>query len=306
MALKLFKPVFWTFVALGPAAVLWGTPLATDADAKAKEALKHRQAIHTLVDQKDPTGAPALKEGLSDKDPMVREMSIQGLHALNAADNAGLIAALLVKDPDPGVREEAALALKEWNEPSTLAAVLHGSSDPVVSVRVICLEALSSSPSPAAHQAIVRAAKDPAPEVRRTVMSLFAHASDPALVPILTAALSDVDPAVRANAAQAIGFFAKLQTPKELKDLLNDPDDAVRASAARSLAQKGDPQGVATALTLIQSSDHTARLIAVDALGYAHDDDAKVALADLIAKDGDPYVRESAKLSLKRAHFDKK
>jgi HEAT repeat protein len=240
------------------------------------------------------------EKSLTDKDPLIRQSSIKGLEALEATDAADRVAPLLLKDPDPGVREEAAQALKGWRNPASLFALTKGAADPIVNVRVVCIEALGESPDPAAHKAVLAAAKDAAPEVRRTVMDQFAYASTPDVVPAVTAALSDPDPAVRANAAQAIRFYAKLHMPAELKVLLNDPDPTVEASAARSLIQAGDNAGVKPALDLIKNDNQAARLLAIDALGYTQAPEAKAALAQVAATDSDPYAREGAQQSLKR------
>ena len=271
----------------------------TAADAKAK-LIKRRFDVSALADKKDPASEPALKEALIDKDGLVRLAAVRGLHAINAQDAAPSLAGMLVKDPDPAVREEAALALKDWQGPDVLPALIRGAKDSSPEVRVVCIQALGASTAPTARAAVIRAAKDPAPEVRRTVMDQFAHASDPAVVPVLTAGLKDVDPAVRANAALGIGFYAKLHMPSALPGLLTDPDDEVRASAARAMAQAGDARGTPVAMDLLKSTNPTARQLAVEALGYTHGPEAKAALATMAANDPDVTMREAAQLALER------
>lgn len=271
-----------------------------------KETVKRREATYALAQARSPLSIPPLMQALSDADAKVREIAVQGLAAMNATPAAPAITALLLKDSDPAVREEAAKALKQFKLPDSQTAFLSSLKDPIPSVRVLSVEALAESSAPEARAAILKAAKDPAPEVRRTVMSVYAKTSDPSVVPALTAALQDPDPAVRANAAQAIHFYAKLNSPKELEALLQDPDATVRASAARSLAQMGSERGLEAALTLAKSGEGAARLIAVDALGYMQNVEAKALLGELSAQNADPILRDGAKLALQRQAMKRK
>lgn len=287
----------------------WSAPATAPDPAtqlKAKEPVKRRLAINALVERKDPADAGNFTEALQDHDAIVRQLAVRGLKELHWTPAQSAIGTLLVQDPSFDVRLEAAQALKAFKDSATFPALLKGLKDPSESIRVICVEALADAPDPNVRTAVLAAAKDTAPEVRRTAMVSLAHTSDPTVVPVLTAALHDTDAAVRANAAQALSFFAKMNNPKELQGLLADPNEAVRASAARSLAQMGEIAGLEPALTLTKAVDRTARLLALDALGYYQDARAKVRLAEVAANDPDQFIRDGAKLSLKRMEVRKK
>ena len=48
----------------------------------------------------------------------------------------------------------------------------------------------------------------------------------------------------------------------------------------------------------MKSDNQTARLLAIDALGYSRTPEAKAALGQVVSNDADPYARENAQLSL--------
>lgn len=215
----------------------------------------------------------------------------------------------LLKDPDPGVRQTAALSLGKIAHPSGLPALVIAlqDSDPLVreysawaigeigeSVNddaTIGLLAALGDKEPAVKHASAQALGQIGPkksviDVLAQALSVGTVASRQATVealmqlessrayPALLSVLQDPDPAVRQGAVAALGELGNVQAlPKLRKRLLYDSDVGVRTEAAYRIGKLGGKKDLA-ALQKAADRDSTAlvHLWAVWAMRYINDE----------------------------------
>jgi hypothetical protein len=153
------------------------------------------------------------------------------------------VAALLeaLRDPDPGLRSEAAMTLKRWTRaPETIPTLVSHIVDPDLNVRETVLRDLqwfSRRPKLAAPLENCLTSQDAA--VREEVMSAsFYQTNAPAvLLPSLGVRLHDENSFVRSMAAFHLGEIGAEAAPAvpALKELLTDPAADVREAATNAL-----------------------------------------------------------------------
>jgi HEAT repeat protein len=183
-----------------------------------------------------------LREALNDEDTDVRAAAAQGLAELpvTAADVPDVVA--LLKHADPGVREQAALALGGLGRDGKAAVKPLGQAlqDQNAGVRQAALKSLGKL----------------APESRE-------------LMPDIQNAVKDSDRDVRRAALEALGAFGAEAKPaaRAIADALNDTE--VRKSALAALVKIGPPAAADAAsplVNLLSDPDKEDRLLALDAL----------------------------------------
>lgn len=181
--------------------------------------------------------APLLEALASDPEPLVRAVAAETLGRRREAGAASALAAALLGDADPGVREEAVRAL----------AALARRVDPRLFARA-ALEYLPEDAHierdrtlpPDAVSALAKATADPSPAVRGAAVRALGEVGPPPATawPSLAARLErDGEAAVRALAAQALGRLGEPRAGDPLARALDDPAAAVRAAAARAIGR---------------------------------------------------------------------
>lgn len=201
----------------------------------------HRQDFgHT---KSNPAGvAPLIAALQKDPDPMVREVSAQGLGYLGDEKAAAPLAVAL-RDPDAYVRRRAAAALITVPAGSVVAELSTvATGDKVAEVRQFAVEALgwvgTSNVLPALH----RSTQDKDAAVRRRAAIELGRLADPSSLEVLSAMLgdsADPDPDVRWAAVTAIGKLHDRRAQHILVRALSDTSPQVSNSAERALQRLG-------------------------------------------------------------------
>ena len=224
----------------------------------------------------------------ADADVRVRIFAMQafarGPH--DEASRAALAAGL--RDADPRVAQEAALALRANPDTALLEALLEAARSPWTSTRVCALEALGEAgkrvpwidvvqedePHARIEAAFDRARGDDSPSVRGARLEGAARMSGNGAAPMLELARMDKDPIVRAAAARAAAFLDAAHGVPLVRSLAEDPDLRVATTAADILGTWDEPAAREAALRLLDHADEGVRLAAMGAL-------AKIGTADM-------------------------
>ena len=156
----------------------------------------------------------------------------------------------VLEDPNPEMRENAALALAAVRPPARAAAskLLGRLDDDSAAVReaVLCGLANTGRGNEQVELAVAKATSDPAEQIRRTAAHALGNVGAARLdvvVPTLVKCLQDADAEVRYRAAQSLGWLgdpARDAVPA-LLNALRDEDDIVRDRAMLALGCMGSP-----------------------------------------------------------------
>ncbi|MBI4679115.1 MAG: HEAT repeat domain-containing protein [Elusimicrobia bacterium] len=319
--------------------------------AYARDAVTRTAAFRAMGRIQSPAYARTLSVGLYDRDPAAREEAVFALGQLAMAESLGdnerskiatSLAGLsrkapaslrprvveawgkaggpaserslsgLLKDKDPAVRGEAALALfrlkflKRIREhsPATVEALTGAFTDPDPGVRWRAVHAFSRGLEPRALEALAKAAADEDAWTRFFAVKALGHLggspdrrSGPvgAGVDALVKAAKDLSPWVRAEAARALGAAgnAGLLEPA----LFADDSAHVRAAAVEAVGASGEPELAGRLTPLLSEGSPLARAAAVEALAKLVKD---AAVPVLVRETTHPHwwVRSRAYLAL--------
>jgi HEAT repeat protein len=265
---------------------------------------------------------------LEDADPAVRRVAL--LRIAEFADSQPHFFVDACRDPDAGVRIEAARALAGNTDPAALTALFHlladeaeiaaaaraslaDMQDPAAAPVLLALLAQAQGEAAAALLAALRQLRHPAaigpalalledalPQVRYEAAGVLAWLRDPAALPALAKRLTnDADPLVRKRAAGALSFAAPdhagIVLPALSAALGGDADWQVREEAAVTLGKLrllDSLQPLARALA--EDSTWEARLKAANALGRLGDARAVPALVAALAHPVSNLRKEAA------------
>lgn len=207
----------------------------------------------------------ALRAALHE-DPNVRQEAALRLGTLAGPDTAGELVALLVSEPDLGVRETLTWAVVRQADAALphLLAALEGEEPS----RVQVLHALSKIQDPTAVARILPLADDPDPAVAAKAWWALGRTGVPEAVPALMAHLGDPDEARRHELTRAL---EQLGAPAvdALADRLRTGDPVERRHAAEVLMVVGDPDARPAVDALVHAVEHDDKdvaLVAVEAL----------------------------------------
>lgn len=254
----------------------------------------------------------AAQPRLRDGDPAVRRIAV--LQIADYAEEYPRLFVAAARDPDPGVRLEAARALEGNPDAAAVEALVDLLADPEEEVVDAAAESLAEILDPAAGpvllkrlpaqmgqgraailaalkklrqpQALVPALEsleDTRPSVRREAVGVLAYLKDPAALPALThRASADPDPEVRRAAAGALSFAAADSVLPALAAALGDADWQVRQEAAVTLGKLLLPGSAAGLIAALADSAWEVRLKAAQALGRLQAAEAVPALAEAL------------------------
>mmetsp|Transcript_115918 Transcript_115918/g.322774 ORF Transcript_115918/g.322774 Transcript_115918/m.322774 type:complete len:460 (+) Transcript_115918:66-1445(+) len=135
-------------------------------------------------------------------------------------------------------------------------------------VREAAAEALADLEDPRAAEAVARLATDQDADVRVQAVEVLTQMGETGSLhaEALTSLLEDTEPQVRAAAVEAMAKMQQEAAADRLAHLLKDEDGCVRASVALALASLGHPDSVAI---LLDDADSQVQVAAVEALGQA-------------------------------------
>jgi HEAT repeat protein len=170
-----------------------------------------------------------------------------------------------LEDVDDATREEAAKALAQLGDPSTLEALLQACVDEYWSVRAQAGWGVAKIGGPKAVEALIELFNDTIMEVRNDAVAAMALLG-PQTVDRLIQALKDERWRVREHAAKACG---EIKDPKALDALVavcRDRDGAVKSAAAEALGKLRDPRAISPLIKLFRDTSKTVRETAGTAL----------------------------------------
>jgi HEAT repeat protein len=279
-----------------PAAEL--TPLQKAlGDLKSTDPSLRRRGAEDLARLRDAHAAPALVVALSDEDASVRAAVARALGLMRSPDGTKELSRVLRDDPDPQVRQSAAVALGFIGDRSAAGALTAALKDHP-GVRYAACQALSSLRDPSAVPALSEALKDPEANFRRAAAQSLGEIGDAAAVPALRPLLKDDDIGVRTAAVQSLGKLQDKASASEMKKFLKKgtPVD-LRVAAARALALQGNAAGRSTALEVLDdaAAPVPVRLQAAQALAALPDRSLEAPLKKIAEREGDENVKQAVR-----------
>lgn len=170
-----------------------------------------------------------------------------------------------LEDVDDATREEAAKALAELADPSTLESLIRACEDEYWSVRAHASLGVARIGGPQAVEALVALFNDPIMEVRNEVVAAVARLG-PAVVERLIKALKDERWRIREYAAKTCGEIKDAKAVDALMTACRDRDGAVKSAAAEALGKIGEAKAIPALLKLFKDSSKTVRETAGTAL----------------------------------------
>jgi HEAT repeat protein len=222
---------------------------------------------------------------LADMDAGVRRDAIKGLWEHDGRDLAGQLIGLLQRDPDAGVRAEAALALGRF--------VIQAEFETLPADDIDRVEA-------ALRRAVNNAAE--AVEVRGRALEAIGARSEPWVRLLIDEAFAGTDRILRLSAVHAMGRSCDPAWLPALIQELRSDEAAIRFEAAVACGSIADEAATPYLLPLLNDEDAEVQQAAIDALGEIGGDAAREALEGLVER-GDERLREAALAALADVEF---
>ena len=170
-----------------------------------------------------------------------------------------------LEDVDDATREEAAKALAELRDPTTVDALTSALEDEYWAVRVHVGWALANIGGNAAVDALMTLFNDNMMEVQREAVDAMASMGKGPL-PKLLACLKDDRWRVREQAAKTLGCLKDPEAVPPLMIGCRDRDGAVKSAAAEALGRIGDAKAVPALIKLFTDTSKIVRETAGTAL----------------------------------------
>jgi HEAT repeat protein len=222
----------------------------------------------------------ALRACLTDGDPQVRRLAIEGLWEDERVSLVPTLSGLLAHDQSADVRSAAATALGRFVLLGVLGDIaeelarqaedaLHlaweRSGEPV-SVRRRVLESLSYTDTAELHVSIGDAYYSDDELMRQSAIFAMGRSANPRWNKIVLSELNSRDAAMRFEAAEAAGEMAIRAAVQPLIQLLDDTDKDVREAAALALGKIGGPAARRALEALVAGDDERLAEAASEAL----------------------------------------
>lgn len=256
-----------------------------------------RDAVLALAVSKEYTNGPVAARLLNDPEPGVREAAAEAVHRLGYQDATIKLVGLL-KDPDSNVRWRAAATLEAFG--------WRGSSDEENALHLAALGRLEAAAGfgSAAIEPLISVLKSGVYYKRLQAIEALSRIADPKVVKPLIAALSDEDNHVRASAIEALSIMGDARATDPLVRVLKDPDSRVRTVAVEALSKLGDSRAAEALAKLVKDTDWEVRKAVIDALGKAGNPKVIPSLVSCL-HDSDRDIRLSVVSALGRIRDEK-
>lgn len=251
--------------------------------------MRRRRLVHNLVelaeDNVDLNFDQVFLIALGDSNPEVRRDSIQGLWEYEQRDLIDPLLGLLERDPDAGVRADAALALGRF--------VLRAE-----------FESLPGQHAERVEAALRRTFNDPTEpvEVRARALESIGARSDEWVRDLIDEAFASDDQRLRISAVHAMGRSADADWVSSVLAQLEDDDAEMRFEATTAAGSIGDPEATPYLIPLLHDEDVETQMAAINSLGQIGGEDAKEALQELLAE-GDERISEATSDALAEIQF---
>lgn len=303
---KLTRFVFVTAVALGAA----GAVAHNDAKAGSAESIAGTQKVYGSIppDQIEGIATPdRIKSAAAGRSMMAIWETLEHGERVECLDCIPAVGDLLY-DANPRTREIAAWWLRRrvfgvFGEGQVYQQTLNRlATDPDPVSRAYAAEALGeflAEPGVAAVSQAIE--KDADARVRAAAAKALGRLNDDGKG-ALSRALADGDSSVRLAALRSAGRINTFADAKAVAGAANDPNATVRRNVAETLgAMRGKAaESYETLVVLAKDGDPNVRNSAAHALGALHDARARGVLEELAAGDPDRLVRDQAQIALRR------
>jgi HEAT repeat protein len=220
---------------------------------------------------------------LSDEDPRVRRLAIEGLWEYEERELISPLVRIFRSDPDDEVREMAALALGRYvvqNEfdairprdaEQVIGALREVIGDPTepVAVRGRAVEAAGASSEPWAAAVIRDAYQSGDRTLEVSALHAMGRNSDPNWLPGLYDEMESDDPQRRFEAAGAAGQIGDEDAVLQLGELLSDADPEVQEAAIAALGEIGGDAALRRLRAELRNSEARIRDAAQAAIAEA-------------------------------------
>lgn len=174
----------------------------------------------------------------------------------------------LLKDEDPDVRKNAALALSSRAKEAQTELLVKMLSDSIPFVRLQAVITLGRLKIVSAVPWLVKMLKtDRNFKIRSAVITSLGHIGDKNGIPTLQSALRDRDSRVRANAVEAIEEVLGEACSGVLRPMLNDPDNRTRSNVTKALFRQGDLEVINDLEKMLMGKEISTRISAAYAVG---------------------------------------
>lgn len=266
------------------------------AKLKSEDPMTRRLGAEELSRIRDPKSVEALTGALQDKEAVVRAASIDALGVMHAG--AARIAELLVKDPSPQVRAQAAISLTYLADPSTEDALVQALEDSEQTVRLSTARTLGNLRSQKAVKRLSEMLVSEDVTTRQAAAAALERiASHESLEPLKKAS-GDPDPTVRQQAVRGLASIGDKSAIDTLKARLQDAEPQVKVQAAMGLGRLGDASGLPIGLELLASDVPLHRQQGSQIVGMLGDEAGGLkALNAAFEKEQDPGTKQMLDLS---------
>jgi hypothetical protein len=224
-----------------------------------------RQQASDIPKMKEMMTLPACgRSGGSEPDTYNKDSA----HPCPCESIAGYIEALHLKDE--GIREGAARALGELQNPEAIEPLVLALSDESRQVREEAARALGKIGGEQAVTPLIRALIDEQRCVREGAVQALGSIGRPAVGPLIET-LADNDWHARMGAAISLRIIGDGRATDPIIRCLQDENRFVRREAAKSLGRSGDRRAVAALQDALQDEDEGVRIKAAAALKRIED-----------------------------------
>lgn len=193
----------------------------------------------------------ALRLGLDDPSPVVRQLAIAALWEDESSDLLGRLETLLCEDRSPDVRAEAARALERY---AAKAASSELPEAPATHLRELLLDAAVANTSPYGVQ-------------RRALEALGSFGAEPAVSAVIGGAFDSGDHGLQCSALYAMGKSLQGRWLPTILSELESDDPELRFEAARAAGALGALDALPLLLDAARDDDAEVRHAAIAAIG---------------------------------------
>jgi HEAT repeat protein/beta-lactamase regulating signal transducer with metallopeptidase domain len=234
----------------------------------------------------------ALMARLRDEDAEVRQAAA---HALGQIENPMAIPALVaaLDDPDPDVTQAALSALSSFDRGVPAAPIRRLLSSPDAETRQQAVSILGELRDRESAPAIARLVRDSDADVRQGAISALGDMRDPASSAVIIAAVSDEDPDVRQSALYALQDVGGTPPDALMERVLRDDDSDVREAALQLVEDRQLVSLVPVVIRLLNDPSSNVRECAAEVLAELRTEPARAALRAALTH-SDPKVRRVA------------
>ena len=251
---------------------------------------RRRDLLRELVDQAEANVQfnfwTVLRILITDEDPEVRKLAIEGLWEDNRITLLNPLVTLLARDPVVDVRAAAAVSLGRFVLLGELGEISESSAQEAMDA----LRAAWSRPNEVT-------------EVRRRALEGLAYCSTINVHELISTAYYDEEAAMRQSAVFAMGRSADRRWSRPVLEELHSPDAPMRFEAATAAGELGLVAAVRPLVRLLDDADSSVREAAALSLGQIGGPDARRALQACAAGD-DERLAEAAEEALQELAFN--